>query len=134
MVAELAGLDLTVAESFISEIRQAASLLCSDEQHLILASATSASGLPSGAFVEALASSGALGDLLGAASSTILPKRVVELLAVASPGIRVEDAGPLDAAEFRSPLPALTAQLWHPDAGELSSARVALHVARGLMN
>lgn len=133
-VAELVGLDDDLTASFIDEIRIAASLLCSDDQHLILASATSASGLPSGAFVEVLASSGALGDLLGAASSTILPRRVVELLAVSSPGIRVEDAGPLEISEFNSPLPALTAQLWRPDAGELSSARVALHVARGLLN
>ena len=133
-VARLVGLDDDVTNPFITETRHAASLLCSAEQHLILASATSAAGLPSGAFVEALASSGALGDLLGAASSTILPKRLVELLAVASPGIRVEDAGLLDVTEFNSPLPALTAQLWRPDAGELSSARVALHVARGLLS
>jgi hypothetical protein len=133
-LADRTGLDKDISDVFISDIRRAAALLCSDEQHLLLASATSASGLPSGAFVEVLASSGALGDFLGAASATILPKRVVELLAVASPGLRVEDAGALDASEFNSPLPALTAQLWRPDAGELSSARVALHVARGLLS
>lgn len=116
---------------FLADVALNARKMCVGPRHVLLGSTES---LPSGVLAELVASSGALGDVYGTTGATVLPRQVAYMLNAVGPGVRLADAGEIEDNEATDELLRLTAGLWRPHAGALSDARVALSVARGLVN